>query len=168
MSDYNINIRNRMSGGKGGSLSKLSAGGSNTNMKESNKQALKHIDKFKSFTVDAMNVAQGSSNPLSSKVMSGLSKSTKIAGVVGVVLQTAVKTTNLFANYYEAKTGESMAMHNVRSFANTVGSFGINIFSGYLKNALFTQNQISRQNYETNYNRKVYNMNIEGQKFRSK
>ena len=87
-------------------------------------------------------------------------------GVFYGMVKTAERGLNVMSQYRESRSGESMLEGNYRAKLKTGVNLGLNIAYGEIKNQLFTQPKIVRQNMSINYDRDLYNYSIYGEKYK--
>lgn len=155
-----INVR-LGGGGGGGRKSKLSAKATHSknkvitqNANNNPMQGLKAIQRF------------GSSALGGSESLLSFTANTVRLGVVYGGVKTAEKVLNVASQYREARSGESMLESNYRAKVKTAVNLGLNITYGEIRNTLFRQPQIVRQNMSINYERDLYNYSIYGEKYK--
>ena len=87
-------------------------------------------------------------------------------GVFYGMVKTAEKGLGVMSQYRESRSGESTLEGNYRAKLKTGVNLGLNIVYGEIKNQLFTQPKIVRQNMSINYDRDLYNYSIYGEKYK--
>lgn len=162
--DMGITVRLEGGGGSGG--------GSKTSAKLSYRRNVVRQQASNNFNFrkTSRNVTQGIS--LGASFLSGsegalASAFTKVPGMGYVygLAKSAERTLSFFSQYREARSGESMLESNYRAKLKTNVALGSNILAGRIRNQLFTNATIIRQNMALNYNRELYNYNAYGSKF---
>lgn len=155
-----INVR-LGGGGGGGRKRKLSAKATHRtnkvitqNASNNPLQALKSVKRF------------GSSALGGSESLLSFTANTVRLGIVYGGVKTAEKVLNVASQYREARSGESMLESNYRAKVKTGVNLGLNIVYGEIRNTLFRQPQIVRQNMSINYERDLYNYSIYSEKYK--
>ena len=97
-----------------------------------------------------------------------MSKAGALVAVAQKAIEIADKGTDLWMAYQEAATGDSIGMHNSRAMKNIIKSGGKSVVSSAANYYLTTRFVIRRQNTANELNREIYNLNIDGGKFRSR
>ena len=113
--------------------------------------------------------AKGTSKKVKDKATGfTMSKSGALVAVAQKAIEIADKGTDLWMAYQEAATGDSIGMHNSRAMKNIIKSGGKSVVSSAANYYLTTRFVIRRQNTANELNREIYNLNIDGGKFRSR
>lgn len=155
---WNINIRNRLgkagSGGNKSSVAKRKSDIRNVQASE--------ISKVGSTVSKGLGkISSGSSGSMISALGSKM-------GIVGAVVSSSIavagKSVDLYTNYQQSKSGQTIHYGNIRARKNMVLSLGTNLLYPAIKNELFTKNVVKRQNFENEYGKELYNLNNFGEK----
>ena len=155
MADSNILIK---LGGSGGNSrqNKISAKKSSIVNKQIVQQAnqgnsMNPIKMAGGITSTATGVASGNANPL-------LNLGSRIPAVSGLFMALATfdGTVQFGANVYKGITGEDMIASNIKAYSKTLATGGMNIVAGSIKNIIFTEPRIRRQNDMRDYGRELY------------
>lgn len=156
-----INVRLGGGGGSNGRQAKLSAKHTHSSIQQTSQnannnpmQGLKAIKRF------------GSSALGGSQALLSFTANTVRLGVVYGGVKTAEKVLNVLSQYREVRSGESMLESNYRAKVKTAVNLGLNIAYGEIRNTLFRQPQIVRQNMSINYERELYNYSIYSEKYK--
>ena len=158
----NINVRLGGSGGGGGGRqSKLSAKQSH----QTNKQV---VQSSSNGIIQGLKVAKraGSSALGGSEALLSFTANSVRLGIVYGGVKTAERALYVLSNYREVRSGESMLESNYRAKVKTGVNLGLNIVYGEIRNMLFRQPQIVRQNMSINYERDLYNYSIYSEKYK--
>ena len=156
-----INVR-LGGGGKNARQKKISAKGSHSSNKNisnnsNGNNTIQHLKTVRQFGSSALS---GSSALISQTAnLVGL-------GIVYGGVKTGEKVLNVLSQYREVRSGESMLESNYRAKVKTAVNLGLNITYGEIRNMLFRQPQIVRQNMSINYERDLYNYSIYGEKYK--
>lgn len=156
-----INVR-LGGGGKNARQQKISAKGSHSSNKNisnnsNGNNTIQHLKTVRQFGSSALS---GSSALISQTAnLVGL-------GIVYGGVKTGEKVLNVLSQYREVRSGESMLESNYRAKVKTGVNLGLNIVYGEIRNMLFKQPQIVRQNMSINYERDLYNYSIYGEKYK--
>lgn len=149
-----INVRLGGSGGSG-RQSKLSARHTANNAINTTQNANKNIPNL---LKTGSNITTQATSFMSGGGSSILSKIPIIASIVGG-FKLAEGLIKFGANIYQARSGEDMIASNIKAYAKTGASLGLNLVSGSISNYIFTQPRIERQNYMKDYGRELYFQN---------
>jgi hypothetical protein len=157
----NINVRLGGSGGGGGRQAKLSAKQSH----QTNKQV---VQSSSNGIIQGLKVAKraGSSALGGSEALLSFTANSVRLGIVYGGVKTAERGLYVLSNYREVRSGESMLESNYRAKVKTGVNLGLNIVYGEIRNMLFKQPQIVRQNMSINYERDLYNYSIYSEKYK--
>lgn len=147
-----INVRLRGGGGGNGRQSKLSAKHTSKNAK----QLIRQTSNSNSSSV------LGGAGKTFKSAMGGaksMSKALPVVGGIALALQGISKVVNIGANVFESHTGDSMMAKNIKAYASTGSSFGLNLVYGSVENWAMVEPRVRRQNYEKDYGRDLYYQN---------
>ena len=67
-----------------------------------------------------------------------------------------------------ARTGDSIGYHNTQAAKSMFKSFGKDYITGQINHFISTRHIIRRQKIQSEIQREVYNLNVYGDKFKSK
>ena len=159
MADTNIRITLGGRGGGGGSgggrRAKVSAKLThqmNKNQSQSSMDVGKTYQKVVSGISKTASFLSGNEGALASAF-----SSIPMLGYVYGAAKLVEKTLTFGSQYREARTGESMLESNYRARLKTGVMLGTNILAGEIRQKLFVQPQIIRQNASIQYDREIYN-----------
>lgn len=158
MADTNIRITlgGKGSGGSGGGRrSKVSAKIThqmNKHQSQSSMDVGKTYQKVVSGISKTASFLSGSEGALATAF-----SSVPILGYVYAGAKLVEQTLTIGSQYREARTGESMLESNYRAKLKTYVMSGTNILAGEIRQRLFVQPQIVRQNASIQYDREIYN-----------
>jgi len=157
-----VDINVRMGGGGGGNSrkSKISA-------KHTSNQSIRIAQNNNSNplqTAKTMGRIGGSALRGSSSLLSTLTGFSAITALAMAAAKTTVDILNFASQYRQVRSGESLLESNYRAKLKTGLNLGLNIIHTEIKNTLFVQPQIVRQNISMNYERDLYNYTLYGEK----
>ena len=156
-----INLRMLGRGGASSRHNKLSAKKTSIKFKSSSMSnqgaSLKSVGKISSQVGSFMG---GSS----SGVIAGIGSAVPIVGAIMIALGAVDKIVGFGTNIYESHSGETMLSSNIRAYAKTGSTLGLNVASGFISNRLLEVPRINRANLALNYGQEIYNMNAYGEK----
>lgn len=161
--NFNININNYMGSRRNSSQNKLSAKGS-MRRKNNAMQSSSNIKKPLSTMKKAAGVV--SSGKSSAMLSKAASKGGMALGVIGLILAAVDKVGNFGLRVAEAQSGNVLTTNNAKFALKTVSSFGLNIVGPAIQNEIFTKKIIDRQNYGLEYGRELYDINVNGNKYK--
>ena len=156
-----INVYLRGKGGTSRAKSKISAKGSLERKQIAGSTNFNKVNK----TINT--ISKATSVEGAAGIVGGTaSKAVPVLATIVLVAKLADKVVNIGANIYEAQSGESMKANNIKATSKAVTSFGVSLISGGVKNWLYNQPVIRRQNYSIDYNRELYLRNVDNEKNR--
>ncbi len=161
MGDYNIIVKNMLSGGTN-AKSRLSAKHS-TQRNKSTMNIAKNINKASSKGTSAMGSISSGTSGISLGKMGGMFKS---GAVTASIITIANKAANFGISYKAAQTGNQLRAGNTKNSLDIVMSGGTSLIMKSIQNELFTKQTISRTNFGLDYGREIYNLNVEGSKYK--
>lgn len=154
-----INVR-MGGGGGGGRKSKISA-------KHTSHQAIKMAQSNNNNPLQAMKTMGkigGSALRGSESFLSTMTSFIPQVAMVYGMIKVGEGILNFGSQYRQSRSGESLLESNYRARVKTGVNLGLNVVYGSIKNAVFTQPQIVRQNTALNYERDLYNYSLYGEK----
>ena len=140
-----INIRLGGGGGSNGRQAKLSAKKTSNNAVQSMQQASNHNGKSTNLISSGLGMIAKSGSPVGVAI-----------AAVAVALGSIDKIVNFGANVYKGISGEDMIASNIKAHSKTVTTLGVNIIKGEIKNILYVEPRIRRENDMKDYGRELY------------
>jgi hypothetical protein len=148
-----INVRLGSNGG--GRQAKLSAGSTSKKAVQAIRQA-SHSSSFNMSKIGSgMSSALGTASGNVGSLVNVASKNPTL-GMIFAGLQAINGMIQFGANVYGSISGEDMLTSNIKAQSKTVSSLGLNLVVGGIRNTIFTETRIRRQNDMKDYGRELY------------